>query len=112
MPLRVIRNPIKAREVLFAATAFASVTVDVSDMVQFTPVRAAAGILLVILQTIQEMDANKDACFRLARRAAKILLDLKKRMEGRWENAPRPLIENIEEFEKYVLVFLLPVYSD
>ena len=107
MPLRVIRSPIKAREALLAATVFASITVDVSDMVQFTPVRAAAGLLLVILQTIQEMDANKDACYRLARRAATILLDLRRRMDGRWDDAPRALIENIQDFEKCVFVHLI-----
>jgi hypothetical protein len=69
-------------------------------MVQFTPVRAAAGILLVILQTIQELDANKDACFRLARHAARVLIDLRRRMEGRWDTAPPALIENIRDFER------------
>lgn len=105
MPLRIIRTPTKARDILFAATAFASLTVDVSDMVQFTPVRAAASIILVILQTIQEMDANKDACYRLARHAAKVLLDLRRRMDGKWDTAPAALIENIRDFEQCVCFF-------
>ena len=103
MPLRIVRTKIKAKDVALAVTSLAGVISDVVDVAQFPPARAAATIVLVILQTIQEIESNKDSCARLGRRAAKILLDLQSRMEGRWENAPPSLTRNIGEFEKYVL---------
>ena len=44
--------------------------------------------------------SNRDDCFRLARRAARLLIDLGRRMEGKWKNAPPALLENVREFER------------
>lgn len=104
MSLKAIRTRINTKDLLLAVTSIAAVVADVSDMAQFAPTRAAAGVLLVILQTIQEIESNKDSCYKLARRAAKIMLDLKQRMEGRWDSAPKALVENILEFEKCVMI--------
>ena len=99
MPLKVVRSKIKPKDVALAVTSLAAIVADVGDMASFPPVRAAATILLVILQTVQEIESNRDSCQRLARRAAKLLLDLKQRMDGRWETAPKALVDNINEFE-------------
>ena len=100
MPLKVIRTKIKPKDVALAVTSVAAVIADVADMASFPPVRAAATILLVILQTLQEIEINKDTCHRLVGRAARLLVDLRQRMEGRWENAPKALIDNVRQFEK------------
>lgn len=98
---RIVKTRINSKDAIFAATSIASIVSDVADMAQFIPARAAASIVLVILQTVQEIDNNKVACYKLARRSAKILVDLKNRMTGRWDSAPAALISNILEFEKY-----------
>ncbi|KLO11649.1 hypothetical protein SCHPADRAFT_461161 [Schizopora paradoxa] len=100
MPLKAIRTKVRPKDVVLAVTSIAAVVADVAEMASFPPVRAAATVLLVILQTIQEIESNKESCHRLARRAARLLLDLKHRMEGRWDTAPKALVENILEFEK------------
>ncbi|KAI0028953.1 hypothetical protein K488DRAFT_57492, partial [Vararia minispora EC-137] len=48
----------------------------------------------------QEVKANKAECARLAYRASRMLLDLGRRMEGKWDNAPAALLENVQEFER------------
>lgn len=100
MALRAVRARVTTRDFVVGVTSLAAAVASVSDMASFPPARAAAMVLLVILQTVQEIQTNKDECFRLARRATKILLDLKQRMEGRWESAPAALVENITEFKK------------
>ena len=107
MPLKAIRTKVRPKDVALAVTSIAAIVADVADMASFPPVRAAATVLLVILQTIQEVESNKDSCHRLARRAARLLLDLKHRMEGRWDTAPKALVENILEFEKCVYVKMI-----
>ena len=53
MPLRYIRKQLTAENALSVAVATTSVTRELADMLQFPPARAAAGILLLIFQTIQ-----------------------------------------------------------
>ncbi|TDL27145.1 hypothetical protein BD410DRAFT_836216 [Rickenella mellea] len=103
MPLRIVKTRFTAGDVLNIAATIATLTINVSDMMQFVPVRAAATIVLVILDTIQRIESNKDACFRLARRAARTLMDLKLQMEGKWDDAPKALIDNIARFESTLL---------
>ena len=100
MPLRVIKTRL-SKDVVTVSAGIAALISDVSDVSQFPPARAAALIILVILETLQEIENNRDACFRLTKRSAKILLDIKSRMEGRWDTAPRTLIRNIMEYERY-----------
>ncbi|KAI5115691.1 hypothetical protein M0805_009703 [Coniferiporia weirii] len=100
MPLKVIKSSIKPKDIVLAATSIAAVIADVADMASFPPARAVATVILVILKTVQEMDNNKTSCYKLARRAAKILLDLRRQMEGRWDSGPKALLDNITSFEK------------
>ncbi|KAI9435458.1 hypothetical protein H4582DRAFT_2079564 [Lactarius indigo] len=46
---------------------------------------------------------NQQECFRLAHRAARLLTALGRRMEGKWDDAPESLLENIREFEVTLL---------
>jgi hypothetical protein len=47
----------------------------------------------------QDIKTNQLDCARLAQRAARMLTDIGRRMEGKWEDAPQSLLENIREFE-------------
>lgn len=47
----------------------------------------------------QDIKANQEGCFHLAHRAACLLTTLGRRMEGKWDDAPESLLENIREFE-------------
>ncbi|KAG6873083.1 hypothetical protein C0995_003127 [Termitomyces sp. Mi166 len=82
--------------VQFAITA-ATLARDIGNMSACPPAAAAASVVLLILQTVQ---ANHDACARLARRCANILSDLDVQMTGRWESAPPLLIKNLEKFRE------------
>lgn len=53
MPLRYVRSKLSADSALSVAVATTSITKELADMLQFPPARAAAGILLLIFQTIQ-----------------------------------------------------------
>lgn len=103
-----VQTRVNATDALVAATSVASIIAHVSDMLQFIPARAAASVVLVILRTVQEIDNNKVSVYKLARRSAKILVDLKVRMSGRWDTATKALVENISDYEKYevTLTFL------
>ncbi|KAL5510984.1 hypothetical protein ACEPAG_3703 [Sanghuangporus baumii] len=100
---KVVKARVNATDALVAATSIASIVAHVSDMLQFIPARAAASVILVILKTVQEIDNNKVAVYKLARRSAKILVELKVRMTGRWETAPKALLENIRDYEKVLI---------
>ena len=47
----------------------------------------------------QDSKTNQQDCIRLAQRAARLLMDLGTRMEGKWDDAPQSLMENIRELE-------------
>jgi len=47
----------------------------------------------------QDIKTNQQDCVRLVQRAARLLMDLGRRMEGKWEDAPQSLLENIRELE-------------
>ncbi|KAG6837783.1 hypothetical protein H0H93_001710 [Arthromyces matolae] len=99
MPLRLIRTKVprvNSQDVLQLATAATALTKELSNMSFFPPATAAVSIVLLILQTVQN---NKEACFRLVRRCARILLDINEQMEGRWETAPPTLLRNLEKFQ-------------
>jgi hypothetical protein len=46
----------------------------------------------------QNQSAAED-CIQFAQRAAHLLMDLGRRMEGKWEDAPQSLLEKILELE-------------
>ncbi|KAG6919794.1 hypothetical protein DXG01_000294 [Tephrocybe rancida] len=82
--------------VQFAVTA-ATLARDISNMSACPPAAAAASVVLLILETVQ---ANQEACARLARRCANVLSDLDAQMAGRWASAPPLLIKNLEKFRE------------
>jgi hypothetical protein len=47
----------------------------------------------------QDIKTNQQDCVRLAQRASRLLMDLGRRMEGKWGDAPQSLLENIRELE-------------
>jgi hypothetical protein len=46
------------------------------------------------------MRKNQERCIRLAERAATILIDVHDQMQGRWLDAPEPLIQNLKKYEE------------
>lgn len=124
MPLLKVKvRKLSADSVLSGARTSASIARELADIAQFPPARAAATIVLLIFETIevrfcasaprligtltgsfsQGMQNNKQGCRRLARRAAEILLDVRERMRGRWDRAPRSLTRNLAKLERYEL---------
>ncbi|KAG2352208.1 hypothetical protein BDR07DRAFT_1616021 [Suillus spraguei] len=101
MPLRFIRTKklgidIDPLQAAISTTAFAR---DLMATMQFPPATAAVSVLLLILQTIQEIQVNRSSCDRLARRAAQILIDIEEQMRGRYHEAPEALLRNLDKFE-------------
>ncbi|KAI0351618.1 hypothetical protein OH77DRAFT_1429437 [Trametes cingulata] len=66
---------------------------------QFPPAQAAAGVLLLVFETIQKVEANRDGCYRLAERCLAILMDIRDHMMDRWDSAPPSLIKALSKFE-------------
>lgn len=125
MALRIVKRHVPSVNSLNVATSVASFVKDVSNASQFAPVAVSATLILTILDLIQvkpfllrlgrdtdevcfplislsqSIKTNQVQCFELARRAAKLLLDIVGRMENKWHDAPPSLIANIREFEEY-----------
>ncbi|KAI0686364.1 Spc98 family-domain-containing protein [Cytidiella melzeri] len=82
---------------------------DLTEMLQIAPAAAAASLLLMILETVEVVlryigiHANKSECLRLARRCARMLLDIQSAMHGRWHDAPPSLAENFDKLEGTLL---------
>ncbi|KAI0342037.1 hypothetical protein BDW22DRAFT_228480 [Trametopsis cervina] len=92
---------------LQTASATTDLVRDLTDMLQIAPAAAATSLLLMIFNTIEGIHVNKAACNRLARRSARLLLDIHSAMEGRWHDAPPSLVENLNKLERFVVVFCL-----
>ena len=91
-------------------------------MLQFTPAKAAASILLLIFQTIQvrsdvhvgqlqqaplliqllpqHIQTNKQDCHRLARRCLSLLVDMRDQLADHVESAPPSLMKAMKKFEE------------
>ncbi|KAG6859780.1 hypothetical protein C0995_004154 [Termitomyces sp. Mi166 len=80
-------------------TTATALTKELSNMSFFPPATAAVSIVLLILETVQSVQNNKELCFRLVRRCARILLHINEQMEGRWDTVPPTLITNLEKFQ-------------
>ncbi|KAI9509001.1 hypothetical protein F5148DRAFT_1283415 [Russula earlei] len=102
MALRAIRRSTGNNALDWMVTS-AQIASNVSCMLQFPPTMAATTVLLSILQIISDIKANQQDCIRLAQRAARLLVAVGQRMEGKWEEAPQSLLENIREFEAMLL---------
>ncbi|KAG1823056.1 hypothetical protein EV424DRAFT_1487549 [Suillus variegatus] len=105
MPLRFIRMKKPGIDIdpLQAAIPTTTFARDLMATMQFPPASAAVAVLLLILQTIQNIQVNKSACDRLARRAAQILIDIDEQMRGRYHEAPEALLRNLERFESTLI---------
>ncbi|TBU45668.1 hypothetical protein BD309DRAFT_955656 [Dichomitus squalens] len=95
-----IRSRLSTDDALSALITASSVTRDLSDMLQFTPAKAAASVLLLIFQTIQTIQTNKHDCHRLARRCLSLLVDMRDQLADNWDAAPPSLIKAMKKFEE------------
>ncbi|KAF8266686.1 hypothetical protein EI94DRAFT_1786796 [Lactarius quietus] len=102
MALRAVRRSTRNNALTWVVTS-TQIAANVSAMLPFPPTMAAATLLLSILQIISDIKTNQQECFRLAHRAARLLTGLGQRMEGKWDDAPESLLENIREFEVTLL---------
>ncbi|KAA1467028.1 hypothetical protein DENSPDRAFT_868817 [Dentipellis sp. KUC8613] len=97
--VRAVKQRASGSNALDVAASIAKLVSDVTNMLSFPPAAAAASIVLTILQTVQEVKSSQQDCQRLARRTARLLIELGRRMDGRWENAPKALLQNVNEFQ-------------
>ena len=57
------------------------------------------------LNVVQDIQRNQAAdCVALAWRATQILVDLDLKMRGRWDSAPKRMMQSLQKFEGYVLI--------
>ncbi|KAI0326798.1 hypothetical protein GY45DRAFT_1328458 [Cubamyces sp. BRFM 1775] len=99
LPIKRIRR-VTADDALGALIATSAVTKEIADIMQFPPAQAAAGILLLVFQTIQKIQSNKEECYRLARRCLSMLVDIRDHMSDQWETAPPSLLKAVTKFEE------------
>ncbi|KAF7297184.1 TKL/LISK/LISK-DD1 protein kinase [Mycena indigotica] len=104
MPLKFIRRFERrgSDPVLQLAVSLTALTRDLADMACFPPAAAVVGVVLLMLDTVQTIQVNKEGCHRLARRCARILLDINDQMLGRWDTAPSSLVKNLSRLEETV----------
>ncbi|KAI0038205.1 hypothetical protein FA95DRAFT_1684715, partial [Auriscalpium vulgare] len=89
--------------VLDAVVTLAQMFGQVGTLVPIPAVSAAATALLGVLDAYTRVQANRDRCFRLAQRAFTILCELQEAMEGKWDDAPQTLLDNVVKFENVLL---------
>ncbi|KAI0052469.1 hypothetical protein FA95DRAFT_1324926 [Auriscalpium vulgare] len=88
-----------SRSRLDYALALTELAASVSNMLQFTPAAAAASILAATLKAMAAVKTNQERCMRIGERAARALEALDTQMDGRWDSAPRSLLENLYALE-------------
>ncbi|KAI0370861.1 hypothetical protein BV20DRAFT_943216 [Pilatotrama ljubarskyi] len=100
LPIKIIRRAVTVNNALAALTVTSEVTKQIADIMQFPPAQAAAGVLLLVFETIQKIEANKDGCYRLARRCLALLVDIRDHMMDHWDAAPPSLVKALSRFEE------------
>ncbi|KAL7278617.1 hypothetical protein ACG7TL_007618 [Trametes sanguinea] len=101
MPLKIVKiRKVTADDALNALVATSAVSKQIADIMQFPPAQAAAGILLLVFETIQKIQANKDDCYRLAQRCLSTLVDIRDHMTEHQDSAPPSLLKAITKFEE------------
>ncbi|OSD03676.1 hypothetical protein PYCCODRAFT_1444280 [Trametes coccinea BRFM310] len=101
MPLKIVKiRKVTADDALNALVATSAVSKQIADIMQFPPAQAAAGILLLVFETIQKIQANKDDCYRLAQRCLSMLVDIRDHMTEHQDSAPPSLLKAITKFEE------------
>ncbi|KAI0776820.1 hypothetical protein BD413DRAFT_610404 [Trametes elegans] len=103
MPLKIvkIRRP-TVDDALNGLILTSSVTKEIADIMQFPPAQAAAGVLLLVFETIQHVQTSKQDCYRLAQRCLSLLVEMRDQMGGRWDSAPPSLIKALSKYEETV----------
>ncbi|KAF7320918.1 hypothetical protein HMN09_00178500 [Mycena chlorophos] len=109
MPLKFMRTKeLRGTDtVLQVAVSVTSLASDLSNMSCFPPAAALVAVVLVVVKLAQaravlDVNTNKEGCRRLARRCARIALDINDQMLGRWETAPPSLLKNLARLQKTV----------
>ncbi|KAI0742707.1 hypothetical protein C8Q80DRAFT_1221158 [Daedaleopsis nitida] len=104
MPPRLTRyipvRRVTGKDALSALIATSSITREIADLLQFAPAKAAASILLVIFETIKNVQTNRHDCHRLARRCLSLLVEMREQLQGHEESAPPSLLKAITKFEE------------
>ncbi|KAI0632872.1 hypothetical protein C8Q77DRAFT_1263022 [Trametes polyzona] len=98
LPIKRIRKT-TVDNALSALILTSEVTKEIADVMQFPPAQAAAGVLLLVFETIQKIQSNREGCYRLARRCLSMLVDIRDHMSGRWDTAPPSLLKAVSKFE-------------
>ncbi|KAH9948499.1 hypothetical protein B0H21DRAFT_237381 [Amylocystis lapponica] len=114
MPLKYIRARVPrvtVDDALNIAVISASTTQQLANLSQFPAVSTAASILLAIFQTIQNVQTNKNDCYRLARRCLALLVDIQEQIDGRREDTPESLTNALSKLEGYVDVAIEPAQT-
>ncbi|KAJ7468590.1 hypothetical protein FB451DRAFT_1039570 [Mycena latifolia] len=98
MPLKLTRRIARQNSdsVLQLAVSLTALSKDLASMSCFPPATALVCVLLLIMETVQ---TNQGECNRLARRCATILLNINDQMSGRWDHAPKSLVNNLTRFQ-------------
>ncbi|KAI0651288.1 hypothetical protein C8Q79DRAFT_1004593 [Trametes meyenii] len=98
MPLRMIKvRKVTADNALNVLVLTSAVTKEIADIMSFPPAQAAAGVLLLVFETIQ---SNRQECLNLAERCLNLLVDMRNHMADRWEAAPPSLLKAWARFEE------------
>ncbi|RDX41179.1 hypothetical protein OH76DRAFT_1489711 [Lentinus brumalis] len=106
MPPRLTRyitvraSKLTANDALSALIATSSVTKEIADLLQFTPAKAAAGVLLLIFETLKHVQTNRQDCNRLARRCLSLLVDIRDQLADHAGPVPPRLLKAISKFEE------------
>ncbi|EIW56653.1 uncharacterized protein TRAVEDRAFT_49473 [Trametes versicolor FP-101664 SS1] len=99
LPIKRIRKA-TADNALSVLILTSEVTKQIADIMQFPPAQAAAGVLLLVFETIQKIQTNREGCYRLAQRCLAMLVDIRDHMSDRWDSAPPSLLKAISRFEE------------
>ncbi|RPD77045.1 hypothetical protein L226DRAFT_483343 [Lentinus tigrinus ALCF2SS1-7] len=93
-------SKLTANDALSALIATSSVTREIADLLQFAPAKAAAGILLLIFETVKNVQTNRQDCHRLARRCLSLLVDIRDQLADHAGPIPPRLVKAISKFEE------------
>ncbi|KAJ7279106.1 hypothetical protein C8J57DRAFT_1502930 [Mycena rebaudengoi] len=103
MPLKLVRRLARhenANAILQLTISLTALTKDLATMTCFPPTTALVAVLLLIMETVQDVQTNKEDCNRLARRCATMTLNINDQMAGRWDSAPPMLLKNLAHFQE------------
>jgi hypothetical protein len=109
--IKAVKKVVTPNNTLTLAITATTLAQQVATIAPIPAAGAAVSVLLLVLECVQKVQTNQDACWRLAKRAARILLDINEQMEGRWESAPPLLLKNLEKFKEYVLCLSITLLS-